>query len=66
VTRPPAAGRLAAAGLAWLALFSLLFTVGNAAGLWPPPPEGGFSGVDLAAGLAFGVALLVSLVVGRP
>ncbi len=55
------AARLAVAGGIWLALFAALFTTGSALDLWPPPPAGGFRGVDLAAGLLFGVALLVSL-----
>ncbi len=63
--RPGSAGRLAAAGLAWLALFSLLFSVGNAFGLWPAPPDGGFAGIDLAAGLLLGLALFATLVAGR-
>ena len=53
--------RLAVAGAIWLTLFAALFTIGSTLGLWPPPPLGGFRGVDLAAGLLFGVVLLVSL-----
>ena len=58
MTRP---ARLAVAGAIWLALFATIFTVGSALDLWPPPPVGGFRGVDLAAGLLFGVVLLASL-----
>ena len=54
-------------GLLWLAAFSLLYTVGSTMGLWP------VWGVatpllrlraDLPAGLAFGVALGVTLLRG--
>ena len=57
--------RLAIAGLAGLAAFGLIFTIGDALGVWPAPPLGGFAGVDIAAGLLFGVALLVVLLRGR-
>ena len=56
---PPA--RLAVAGAIWLTLFATLFTIGSVLDLWPPPPRGGLRGVDLAAGLLFGVVLLGSL-----
>lgn len=58
-------GRLAAAAAIGLALFGVLFSVGAALGLWPQPPEGAFQGVDLYAGLAFGAALLVALLLRR-
>jgi hypothetical protein len=58
----PRAIRLAAAGLAALALFAILFSVGHALGAWPGPRAGGFQGVDLAAGLLFGAIVLVLLV----
>ena len=57
--------RLAAIGFVWLALFALLFTTGDALGVWPFPPMGGFAGSDLVAGLLFGVVLLVTLAVSR-
>jgi hypothetical protein len=63
VSRPPA--RLAIIAGAWLALFALLFSVGSALGLWPPPPVGGFRGTDLIAGFVFGALVLVMLVRGR-
>ncbi len=56
--------RLGAAGLVWLALFALVFTIGSVLGAWPVPPEGAFGGTDLVAGLLFGLALLVQLVTG--
>jgi len=62
---PRALALLGAAGLAWLALFSLVFTVGSSLGVWPAIPEGGFAGTDLAAGLLFALALLWSLL-ARP
>ncbi len=57
--------RLAVASLGWLALFALCVAVAEAVGLRPEPPEGGFHGSDLAAGLVFGAALLASLVFRR-
>ena len=60
---PPS--RLAALGFVWLALFALLFTIGDALGAWPAPPLGGLAGRDLVAGLLFGVVLLVTLAVRR-
>ena len=52
---------LAVAGFVFLGLFSLLFTVGSALNLWPPAPEGRFLDLDLAVGVAFGIALLFVL-----
>ena len=60
---PPS--RLAALGFVCLALFALLFSIGDALGFWPAPPVGGFAGSDLVAGLLFGVVLLVTLTVSR-
>jgi uncharacterized protein (TIGR03382 family) len=48
-------------GLLWLAAFALLFTAGSAIGVWPPAPRN-LGDFDLPAGLAFGVALLATLV----
>lgn len=64
IPRGPGA-RLAAAGLAGLAVFALVFSIGHAIGVWPGPPLGGFAGTDLAAGILFGIALLVVLLRGR-
>ncbi len=60
---PPA--RLAAAGLAGLAGFGIVFSIGHGLGVWPDPPLGGFAGSDLAAGIVFAVALLAVLARGR-
>ena len=57
--------RIAVAGLAALAVFGLIFSIGHAFGVWPGPPLGGFAGTDLVAGLLFGVVLLIVLVRGR-
>jgi hypothetical protein len=57
----PGLGRLVLASFAWFGLFSLLYFAGAALGVWPEAPIGGFGGVDLAAGVAFGVVLLVVL-----
>jgi hypothetical protein len=64
VKRPWTPSRLAALGLVGLALFAVLFRVSDALGLWPEPPQGGFAGSDLAAGLLFGVVLLGMLAAG--
>jgi hypothetical protein len=57
--------RLSAAGLLWLAVFALLYTIGERLDLWPAPALGTKShDADLWAGLSFGVALLVALVAG--
>ena len=61
-----AAARAAFAGALFLALFSGLYTAGSALGVWPPAPEGGFAGSDLAAGFAFGLVLLVTFLAPRP
>ncbi len=57
--------RLAIAGLSWLALFAVLYALGDALGLWPAPPEGGLHDTDLYAGLAFGIVLLAVLLARR-
>ena len=57
--------RVAAAVVVFLGLFALLYSLGSAVGAWPPPPEGGFHGSDLASGFAFGLVLLAALVVPR-
>lgn len=57
----------ALAGLAWLAVFSLLYTLGDEIGAWPKLPPGAFQGLDLVVGLAAGLGLLVALLLpGRP
>jgi len=56
----PTAG-LSVAGLIGLGVFSLLFSIGSALELWPPPPIGGLAPWDLAVGLGFGVCLLLAL-----
>jgi hypothetical protein len=60
------AARAAVVLALFLALFSGLYTAGAALGVWPPPPEGGFAESDLAAGFAFGLVLLVTLLLPRP
>ena len=58
-------GRAAAALLAGLAVFSLLYSVGHAVGLWRGAAPAGLARVDLAAGVLFGIGLLVTLVARR-
>ncbi|HTY43527.1 MAG TPA: hypothetical protein VMH79_16795 [Thermoanaerobaculia bacterium] len=65
MTAPPASVRRAAAGLGALAAFTLVFGIGHVFAWWPEPPARGFRGTDLAAGLAFGAVLLVTLVAPR-
>ena len=55
-------GRLAVAGLIWLGLFSVVFSLGSALGLWSASFAGGFPGLDLPAGLALGAVLLLVFV----
>jgi hypothetical protein len=57
--------RLVLAGFVWIAIFSLLFSIGVGLDVWPRPPHGGFQGIDLVAGLAFGVALLLVFIAGH-
>ena len=52
---------LAAAGLIWLGIFSLFFSIGAALGVWPPVREAHFAQLDLAVGLVFGACLLFYL-----
>ena len=49
------------AGLAWLAAFSILFTLGDEIGAWPTVATAAFRNVDLAAGMAAGAWLLAFL-----
>jgi hypothetical protein len=58
----PSLRRAALAGLAWLALFSVLFTVGDELGAWPTLPPGAFRDVDLYTGLLAGLLLFILLV----
>lgn len=62
--RGNATASLAVLGLLWLAAFSLLYTLGSSTGLWPPTASPLLLRADLPAGLAFGVALGVSLLRG--
>ena len=52
-------------GLLWLALFSLLYSLGDEIGAWPNLAPGSFRDVDLFAGFAGAIALLVALVLPR-
>jgi hypothetical protein len=62
VTSPLRRGAPVLAALAWLAVFSLLYTLGDEVGAWPKLPPGAFQDVDLYAGLAAGALLLAVLV----
>jgi len=50
--------RLAVLALGWLAVFALLFSVGEGLGVWPLAPPVALRGTDLAAGAAFAALLL--------
>jgi hypothetical protein len=54
------------ASLVWLALFSLLYTLGDEIGAWPNLPPGSFQNFDLFVGFAGAVALLAALVLPSP
>jgi hypothetical protein len=62
---PAGVGRIALAFL-WLALFSLLYTAGEAFGLWPELPPGALLNLDLAVGAAGLAALCLWLLLRRP
>jgi hypothetical protein len=53
---------LAIAGLLWLGLFSLVFSIGAALDLWPAAAESRSGRIEVAVGVAFGVLLLGSLI----
>lgn len=48
-------------GLLWLALFSLLDTVGEQAGAWPAVPLGRLHNLELIVGFLVGLAVLLAL-----
>ena len=52
----------AVAGLAWLAAYSILFTLGDAVGAWPKVETGALGNLDLLAGMVAGACLLAILV----
>ncbi|HEY6066227.1 MAG TPA: hypothetical protein VIY96_08735 [Thermoanaerobaculia bacterium] len=54
-----------AIGLAWLALFALVDTIGDEMGAWPTLPLGALRDVELVAGFAAGLAVLAALL-SRP
>ena len=58
--------KLSAAGLLWLAVFALLYTIGARLDVWPTAAALGtrWRDADLWTGLAFGVLLLAALVAG--
>ena len=61
MSRLSSVGVLAAVGLAALALFSALFSIGHALGLWTAAAPASLARLDLIVGLSFGVVLLASL-----
>ena len=56
----------ALAALAWLAAFSVLYTLGDEIGAWPQLPPGAFANLDLSAGLIAGFLLLGVLLLPDP
>jgi hypothetical protein len=57
--------RWAAIGLAWLALFSLFYTVGNEVSAWPKLHLGELRDLDLVVGFLSGMAVLFALLARR-
>jgi hypothetical protein len=70
VERPPAGAealpiRATAIGLAWVGLFSLVYSVGDAIGAWPKWPLGQLRDLELAAGFFSVIAVLLGLLVSN-
>lgn len=61
MTSPLRRASPAIAGLAWLTVFSVLYTLGDEVGAWPKLPPGAFQDLDLVVGLSAGVAFLAAL-----
>jgi len=53
--------RATAVGLAWVGLFSLVYSVGDAIGAWPKWPLSQLRDLDLAAGFLAAIAVLLGL-----
>jgi hypothetical protein len=54
-----------AIGLAWVGLFSLVYSVGDAIGAWPKWPLGQLRDLELAAGFFSVIAVLLGLLVSN-
>jgi hypothetical protein len=53
-------------GLVWLAIFALVYTLGNEVGAWPKPPLGALRDLELVAGfLGAAAAFFLLLSPGR-
>lgn len=70
--RPPAAAdvrgvpvRATAIGLAWVGLFSLVYSVGDAIGAWPKWSLGGLRDLELATGFLAAISVLLGLLVSN-
>jgi hypothetical protein len=66
VERPPSGAealpvKATAIGLAWVGLFSLVYSVGDAIGAWPKWPLGQLRDLDLVAGFLAAIAVLLGL-----
>jgi hypothetical protein len=68
VERPPAGAdvealpvKATAVGFAWVGLFSLVYTVGDAIGAWPKWPLVELRELDLVAGFLAAIAALLGL-----
>lgn len=57
--------RATAIGLAWVGLFSLVYSVGDAIGAWPNLSLGGLRDLELAAGFLAAIAVLLGLLVSN-
>jgi hypothetical protein len=72
VERPPAGAdaldapvKATAIGLAWIGLFSLVYSVGDAIGAWPKWPLGRLRDLELAAGFLAAISVLLGLLVSN-
>ena len=54
-----------AVGLAWVGLYSLVYSVGDAIGAWPTWPLGGLRDLELATGFLAVIAVLLGLLVSN-
>jgi hypothetical protein len=57
--------RATAIGLAWLAVFAFLYTIGEETGAWPRVALGRLRDLDLVVGLLVGAAVLFALLSGK-
>jgi hypothetical protein len=54
-----------AIGLAWVGLFSFVYSVGDAIGAWPKSSLGGLRDLELATGFLAAISVLLGLLVSN-